>query len=260
MEIELIRNQNHNYACIRLTEEQLHAHERSMLLYNHVPCLLPLNMRYVDELLQVEYDTSGMQPLQVFFLYRRLTEKQIVWLIRELRKAQDELLEYMLSPDGLVLEPDYVFVDPSKMRIYFCYQPGMRAHVEENIPALLQYVLDHVDYTDQKAVALAYALYHLEDKTGNILCALEAFIKKTGLHEEKSSSQEKGSGEMSVYKDERPDKQKPQEGFLYRLLHRKGKRALLLEHAAPMEEQQGEEEFFSARSSAEAPEGKRFIL
>lgn len=52
MEIELIRNQNHNYACIRLTEEQLHAHERSMLLYNHVPCLLPLNMRYVDELLQ----------------------------------------------------------------------------------------------------------------------------------------------------------------------------------------------------------------
>lgn len=254
MGIELMRNQNRNYACIRLEEGQVHTHERSMLIYNRVPHLLPVNVRYVDEMLYAEYDVSGMQPLSGHFMHHRLTKEQIAWLIRSLYETQEVLLEYMLSPDGLILEPDYVFVDASDMSVRFCYQPGMRARIEENIQPLLQYMLDHVDYNDQEAVTLAYALYHLEDETGNIISTLEGYVEKTIHHAQMPSAADTGPEEESVLKGICPDMQKTQQGFFYRLLHRKSKRTVLLEHAASLEDH--EEPFFPVQSLTEKPVGK----
>lgn len=259
MEIELIRNQNRNYACIRLQEEHVHAHERSMLNYNRVSCLLPVNIRYVDELLHVEYDFSGMQSLAELFIHQRLTQEQIIWLVRTLREAQDVLLEYMLSPDGLILEPDYVFVDASDMRISFCYQPGERDHVEKNVHSLLRYILDHVDYTNQRAVELAYALYNLEEDTGNILCTLDAFAGKTRLREQEAPAADNAPRKAAGYQDEGMDKRKIRQGFFDRLFRKKGSRELLLEHAATIENQEEGEAFGTSQRSAGDAAGKRFI-
>lgn len=259
MEIELVRSQNRNYACIRMEENQIHAHERSMMNYNRVPCLLPVNIRYVDELLHVEYDFSGMQSLTELFMHQRLTQEQIIWLVKTLREAQDVLLEYMLSPDGLILEPDHVFVDASDMRISFCYQPGKRDHVEKNIQPLLRYILDHVDYTNQRAVELAYAIYHLEDDTGNILCTLDAFAGKTRSREQEAPAVDSALRKAAGYQDGGMDKRKTRQGFFDRLFRKKGSRELLLEHAAAIENQEEGEAFGTAQRSAGDAAGKRFI-
>lgn len=237
MEIEFVRNQNRSSVCIRLTEERTCAYECSMLSYHQLPCLLPVNIRYVDEYLCVEYELSGMQPLSSFFQHHRFTEEQIEWLIGSLCEAQAVLLEYMLSPDGLLLEPAYVFIDPLSRHIRFCYQPGERASVEQNVRHVLQYILDHVDYTDQRAVTMAYALYHLEDETGNILGTLKAFIKRTGTYDEEPSVADMDDEGSGLSGEEGMNVRKPRKGFFYRLFHRETKRGLLIEHAAVFEEE-----------------------
>lgn len=234
MEIEIVRNQNHNYACIKLTEGEAHVHECNMLSYNQLTCLLPLNMRYVDNLLQVEYDLCGMQSLSAFLMRQRLTQEQLQWLVNTLLETQEELLEYLLSPDGLVLEPDYVFVEPSNRKLRFCYQPGGRNHVEQNIQPFLQYILDHVDYTDQQAVTLAYALYHLENGTGNILGTMAAYVNKTAMQisgKDVEDETEEALTRTAALEEPYPARISNRSGLLYRLFHRESKRELLLEHA-----------------------------
>lgn len=237
MEIELVREQNGNYVRIRTEEGALHAHERGMLSYNRVPCILPVNMRYVDEMVYVEYALHGMKSLSEVFARRRMAREEIVRLVGALCSAQEALFEYMLSPDGLILEPAYVFMDAAENAVQFCYQPGARARAEENAQVLLRYILDHVDYHDQEAVALAYALYHQEDSGGNIFRTLKAYIEKTAVREKESPGEEALKEHPH---EEHAYTQEECRSLIGRLLHRRNKRALLMEHAAAFEKQERE--------------------
>ncbi len=238
MEIELIRNQNRNYVSIRLQEGQFYAHERSMLAYNQIPGFLPVNIRYVDELVHVEYSLLGMQSLSAYFVHRRFSEEQIIWLVRSLFDVQTQLLEYMLSPDGLILDPDYVFLDADEMRMRFCYRPGERGTVEKNVQSLLQYILDHVDFNDQRAVTLAYGLYHLEHGGGDVLNTLKGYIEKRtgsilgqGGFDKNSGEEQEEEDEIAGGKDcsrEEGCSISSRQGLLRRFFRRKSKRELLL--------------------------------
>lgn len=215
-----------------MKEEQLYPHERSMILYNEVPCLLPVNIRYVDELVRVEYDISGMQPLSTAFSRQGLTKDWMTWLIEELVKAQNSLIEYMLSPDGMLLSPEYIFTDSQKSKLLVCYQPGEREHVEKNVQPLLQYILENVDYTDQTSVKLAYALYHVHDETGDIITTM-----KKCLNTENHELSSKGAYDLSSDKEiDRVAEERPKKGIFYKLFNRDSKRELLLTHAMDDEE------------------------
>jgi hypothetical protein len=238
MEIEIVRDQNHSYACICLGEEQVHVHECRMLLYNQVSCLLPVNMRYVDELVHVEYDLSGMQSLARTCEHRRFSAEQVCQLICKLREAEDILMEYMLTADGLILSPEYIFVGTERRELRFCYQMGERKGVEENVRALLQYILDHVDYTDQKAVTLAYALYHLEDGGGDILENMASYIKKAEMEMKRVPVSEQDPEEKRFLENAFVQHSGNRQGFWNRLFHREGKRKLLLEQSEELAKQE----------------------
>jgi hypothetical protein len=238
MEIEVMRDQNHSYACMRMEETQVHIHECRMMLYNQVPCLLPVNIRYVDELVQVEYDLGGMQSLARIFEHQRFTAEQVCQLIRALWEAEELLMEYMLTSDGLVLSPEYIFAGTERQELRFCYQMGERKGVEDNVRVLLQYILDHVDYTDQKAVTLAYALYHLEDGGGDILKTMASYIKKAEMETKKASASEQDLEEKRFLEHAFVERPGNRRSFWNRLFHREGKRKLLLEQSEELAKQE----------------------
>lgn len=177
MGIEHVKNQDKYFVCIKVEEDELIFHERSMLIYNQIPGLLPVSIRYVDEMLHVEYRLLGQQSLSGYFLHRRFDEEQIIRLIHSLYEAGQSLVEYMLSPDGLILDPDYIFYEEETEDLRFCYQPGKREGVEKNVQPLLRFILDHVNFHDQNAVTLAYGLYHQDNPGGDILGSLNAYAK-----------------------------------------------------------------------------------
>ncbi len=239
--IELERNQNKNYVSIRMKEEQLFEHEKSMLTYNEVPHFLPLSMRYVDELVHVEYDTGGLQQISSAFKRQSIDREWMVWLINGLLEIQDNLLEYMLSPDGMVLDPEYMFTDMEKEKLFICYVPGERGRVEKNIQPLLQYILENVDYNDQTSVRLAYALYHINDETGDIITTMKKCI---GEGESRALAVRTFSPEgdgMSAEDVANSLTTKKGRGFFYRLFNRDSKKELLLSHASVYDEEEEEQ-------------------
>ncbi len=235
--IKLDRNQNKKYVSISMKEEQLFAHEKSMLSYNKVPDLLPVSMRYVDELVHVEYDTGGMQQISSAFMRQSIDRDQMVWLIDALSAIQEHLLEYMLSPDGMILDPEYMFTDPMKERLFICYQPGERDRVEKNIQPLLQYILENVDYNDQTSVRLAYALYHINDETGDIISAMKKCVSDGAPNELAVRSIDVDDA-LSGNEDNSTAMVKQKRSFFHRLFNRDSKRELLLAHANVYDEEE----------------------
>ncbi len=241
MNIEIDRNQNRNYVSISMREEQIFSHEKSMLTYNEVPYFLPVSMRYVDEFVRVEYDTTGMQQISSAFLRQKVNREWMSWLVNGLLEIQSGLIEYMLSPDGMVLDPDFMFTDMERSKLFICYVPGERERVEKNIQPLLQYILENVDYNDQVSVKLAYALYHINDETGDIITTMKKCIsdgEPRALAVRPAHPEDDG---ISVENGESGLTAKPRRGFLHRLFNRDNKKELLLNHASYFDEENSEE-------------------
>lgn len=225
MEISQVRNRNENKVCIGLEEKSTYAHECSMLVFNDIPALLPLSIRYVDEKLYVEYSPSGTVTLLEYFKDKRLDMSGLEELVDTLYKTQEQLRDYMLSGDGLILNPEYIFVETENNTLRFCYAPGIRESVEENIKPLLHFLLDHVDYTDQKAVALAYGLFQLKDCSGDIITAFKVYAQKESRRTQiKYDVAAENDWKASRCAEEPPS----QKGFFYKLFHRKSKKDLIL--------------------------------
>ena len=240
MKIEIDRNQNKNYVSISMKEEQIYEHEKNMLSYNEVPSILPVSMRYVDELVRVEYDIAGMQQISVAFLNKKLDRERIVSLINALSEIQENLIEYMLSPDGMLLDPNYIFTDMSCNNLFIRYLPGERERVEKNIQPLLQYILENVDYNDQASVKLAYALYHINDETGDIISTMKKCILESEPHALAIRPIHVDDGDVSENRDDHLALTKQKKGFFYKLFNRDSKREVLLNHA-PFDEDELEE-------------------
>ena len=239
--IELERNQNKNYVSISLKEEQLFEHERSMLTYNKVPYFLPVSMRYVDEFVRVEYDTTGMQQISSAFSRQKINRDWMSWLINGLLEIQSGLIDYMLSPDGMVLDPDYMFTDMEREKLFICYVPAERERVEKNIQPLLQYILENVDYNDQISVKLAYALYHINDETGDIITTMKKYISDGETRALAVRPADMEDGGACVDEGSNGPAQKPKRSFFSRLFNRDSKKELLLNHASYFDEESSEE-------------------
>lgn len=80
-------------------------------------------------------------------------------------QIMDELSEYLLNPERLVVKPEFMYVDLEKRQLYFCYLPGYAEDIRQKFQELTEYILPKLDHEDQKAVMLGYGVYRraLED-------------------------------------------------------------------------------------------------
>ena len=68
--------------------------------------------------------------------------------------------EYLLKEEQILLEPDYIYVEPEDFAVFFCLLPGYSQSFPDAFTQLLQYILEKVNHQDHRSVVLAYGLYH----------------------------------------------------------------------------------------------------
>ena len=67
--------------------------------------------------------------------------------------------EYLLSEEQIILDPDFIYVDPEDYVPGLCLMPGKRGDFPQEFSSLLQGLLEKVDHQDKEAVILIYGLY-----------------------------------------------------------------------------------------------------
>ena len=77
--------------------------------------------------------------------YSEVTSRQSLQSVFEqLLDLLEELGQYLLAPDGLVLQPELVFADANLENFSFCYLPGKQGHTgcfQKQIRELMEYLL-----------------------------------------------------------------------------------------------------------------------
>ncbi|WP_411336369.1 DUF6382 domain-containing protein [Ruminococcus gauvreauii] len=159
MKVTYKRDYHHSFLI--LTEDQMpdcESYPVRMLLSGLIPGILKCEVHHIDNELMFYYDITSRQSLSSLYESKKLRKKDLTLIINALLEVMEEMESYLISPSGLLLLPDYVFMNAAE-EVGFCYWPGSWNGENENMREFTEYLLPKIDHCDQEAVVLGYQFY-----------------------------------------------------------------------------------------------------
>lgn len=151
------RNLNHTYLVYENVLNEYN-YEIQMMINNRIPGLLKCHMQKVDGKVNLYYDISSKQQMEHVFEKIKMDYGLLKSLFYCIRSLLVQLEEYLLPSQYLMTVPQMIYMNPEQQKFYFCLVPQEK-NTEMPFQKLLEFILEYVDYSDEKAVAAAYACY-----------------------------------------------------------------------------------------------------
>lgn len=221
MQARYIREMNRHYLAITISDEMVYGYQIPMLLNNRIGGILPVHMQNTDGQMELYYEVTSWQSLKEYYEAKKISTADIQNLLLHLSHTAEELEQYLLRGTGIVLEPEYIYINTAKMRICFCYDPLRKETVQNCLNRLVCFVMDHIDYENKESVKLAYTLFQ-ESMCENV--SVSDFAKLAVQYEkiqgweqegelpEENISQEKLSGEILKEGLEKMERREDEQG------------------------------------------------
>lgn len=177
-------------------------YEIPMLLNNKIPYLLNVQITYLNERARYGYDITSNQAIFDWIERRKIKSDDCEHLYSSVFGAIDACCEYLLDESNLVLLPEYIYYDMGKNLYRFIYYVHYHSDIIQQINELSEFLMDHIDYEDERTVLLVYAMYHeSKRKEASIDTLITVFKEKKKLKEDKilgKSQKLNGNPELNV--------------------------------------------------------------
>lgn len=159
MEVSYSRRLDYQYMMIETDEEARSDYRLSMLINNRINGFLPVHVQQMNGKSTLSYEITSLENLPEFLDARKITYDEMVSLLLQFCSAVSEAGRYLLDGEGILLEPQYIYVSKSLERIRFCYYPYQHMSLHQSVNVLCRFLIDHIDYDDRRSLELAYGLF-----------------------------------------------------------------------------------------------------
>lgn len=132
-------------------------YQMPMLRKNKIVGILSVDGCEVNGVGRYTYDISGLTSLKTLYEKKKIKKEDIEGIVRGLLRTAEVLRRYMLNPDNLLLQPEYIFQKEEKQ--FFCYLPGYEGDMNVSFHELTEYFVKMLDYEDTEGIFLAYELH-----------------------------------------------------------------------------------------------------
>ena len=159
MEVSYSRRLDYQYMMIETGGEARSDYRLSMLINNRINGFLPVHIQQMNGKSTLSYEITSLENLPEFLDARKITYDEMVSLLLQFCSAVSEAGRYLLDGEGILLEPQYIYVSKSLERIRFCYYPYQHMPLHQSVNVLCRFLIDHIDYDDRRSLELAYGLF-----------------------------------------------------------------------------------------------------
>lgn len=164
----------------------------AMLQANKLTGILPMTSKGIDGLSYYSYDVSGMESMKTRFEKTKMEKQDMENFVVRLIDVIQNLKNYMLDGDRLLLAPEHIFC--RKDKFYFCYLPVAVTRPGETFHELTEYFVSQVNYEENNAIRLAYELHKTSmEEHYDIEQILEEYHKKELEEREKLPAEDQGN-------------------------------------------------------------------
>lgn len=155
---EIRQDLEHKYLVTAVNEMQ-EDYRMQMLVHQTTEQLLPCTTRRVNGELLLTYDVSGKQSLAQFCAVQSLGIRAMRLLLGTVYLCLQQMKNYLLQAEMLLLSADTVFCNADGSRFYLCCMPETNDGGLAGLQGLSAFLLEVLDHTDAEAVQLGYTLY-----------------------------------------------------------------------------------------------------
>lgn len=218
MYAEYKRDVSHNYLILHQEEMvDTGSYQVRMLTGNRMSCMLKCRMQGLNGKWLFYYDITSKQSIASFYEQRKMRGEDLEMILQGFICVMEEMSEFLLSAEQLVLCPEYIFLDIEKKEVHFCCLPDYHHPVQEQFRELTEYFLPRLDHEDQEAVQLGYGIYRKAMEPGLQLENIKKLLYRAGCEKEdndESSGEDYPNEEMEAVRSqetELPDPKKKQD-------------------------------------------------
>lgn len=159
MEVRYKRDLNSNYMILKGKANWEENYEVPMITENRIPGLLSCIMQKQNEHVEYYYEITGSQSMALLYERRKMGYEQLCNLMRELERILESSSEYLLSPNHIVLKPEYMYLYSKSEKLRLCYYPGYEKPIRESFLEWAEYLLGKLDKNDTQGIEFGYELY-----------------------------------------------------------------------------------------------------
>lgn len=160
MKAEYKRDINHNYLILE-DEKGIDrsSYQVRMLLGNVIPSILRCHLQNLDGKNFYSYEITSRQSVASYYEGRKFHGEDIRMLLEGFLRVMEELAEYLMNPEQLLIKPEYIYLDIESGMVFFCCLPEQGGEVQTQLREFIEYMLPKLDHEDQEAVFLGYGIY-----------------------------------------------------------------------------------------------------
>lgn len=148
-----------NKVCLHIDLPQVYEEDYQihMLSENEIPGLLDVTGCGIDQKSRYSYIVTGMISMKTMFETAPIKREDMILFVNRLMEVVKFLRKYMLSPDGLMLYPEFMFFGEGTW--HFCYLPSRKKPLCEAFHVITEYFVKKLDYEETEGILLAYELH-----------------------------------------------------------------------------------------------------
>ena len=203
------RDLNTSYFIIESDRFYQADYQMKMLTNNQIPGLLLVKGRGVNGRSRYEYEIQGKHSLEFLTQKGPVTYEMIIAIIEDLLAVMEEMRDYLLSPNQLLLDPRSIFMEGG--RYYFCYYPSNVKGISESFHELAEFFVRETDYQDRSGIYISYALHKMTIQENYQICQV---IEEILAHQKEGSNledQDEGEYQEEYYEYGEEDEQEESE-------------------------------------------------
>jgi len=157
MDIKFSKDYKHNYLIIKDDRVINGDYQLKMMTKNKIEGLIPCQERMINGDGLLYYEITSRQAFKLLFDNSPVSIDDLRLLFGKLKNVLQELSKYLLPEGGLILDPSYIYTDMIAGDSIFLYYPYADSE-EYSIVKLIEYLIEHVDSNDMKAVESVYQM------------------------------------------------------------------------------------------------------
>lgn len=175
LEAEFVRDLHNHYIVLKGIEGKATAYGTRMLLNNQIPGLLKTELRCINQTDLFYYDITSKKSLIAFCENKSLNHSELKNILAGMLNVIEKSGDYLLLENDFIIDPNYIFINGDSLEIGFCHLPGNQEEIQEQLSRLMEYLMNKVDYKDEAAVVLIYAMYKATKEPD---CTYAALLKE----------------------------------------------------------------------------------
>lgn len=106
-----------------LPDSSFKSFQMEMIIENNIPGILPFDQAFRNDTCFFRYKITSHLSLGYMLKRKGLIRQQFINLIGNISETFSELSNYLLSENCLILEPDYIFINPATFEAKLIYLP-----------------------------------------------------------------------------------------------------------------------------------------